>query len=98
MNKLALRAGVMYDQTPQPDKSVEPMLPDANRIELVGGLGYKLSDNFSVDAAFQFIMFSDRKGSITSKTALYPAIPAVTYSGDYQSSAMLIGIDLSYAF
>jgi long-chain fatty acid transport protein len=98
MDKLALRAGVVYDQTPQPDKSVEPMLPDANRIELVAGLGYKLSENFSIDAAFQFISFSDRAGSVTSKTALYPAIPAKTVSGNYQSSAMLIGVDLSYAF
>lgn len=98
MNKLALRAGVVYDQTPQPDKSVEPMLPDANRIEFVGGLGYKLSSNFSVDAAFQFIAFSDRKGEITSKTALYPTIPAVTYSGNYQSTAMLIGFSVSYNF
>jgi len=98
MDKLALRAGVVYDQTPQPDKSVEPMLPDANRIELVAGFGYKLTDNFSIDAAFQFISFSDRSGGVTSKTALYPLVPAKTVSGNYQSSAMLIGVDLSYAF
>jgi len=98
MERLALRAGVVYDQTPQPDKSVEPMLPDANRIELVAGFGYKLTDNFSIDAAFQFISFSDRSGSVTSKTALYPLVPAKTVSGNYQSSAMLIGVDLSYAF
>jgi long-chain fatty acid transport protein len=98
MDQLALRAGFIYDQTPQPDAVVEPMLPDANRIEFVVGLGYKFSDNFSIDGAFQFISFSDRTGTVTSKTALYPLIPAQNVTGSYQSSANLIGVDLSYNF
>jgi long-chain fatty acid transport protein len=98
MEKLAIRAGVIYDQTPQPDAYVEPMLPDANRIEFVAGLGYKLSDNFTIDGAFQFISFSDRTGTVTSKTALYPFVPAQNVKGTYKSSANLIGVDLSYNF
>ena len=60
MDKLALRAGFIYDSTPQPDKAVSPQLPDANRLEFTAGFGYAINEMISVDAAYQFVKSSDR--------------------------------------
>lgn len=97
-DKLAVRAGVIYDKTPQPDAVVEPMLPDANRIEVTVGLGYWLTKNLSVHATYQMISFSDRNGTIVSKTAFYPTIPATIINGTYSNSANLISLNLGYDF
>jgi long-chain fatty acid transport protein len=98
MEKLALRAGFIYDRTPQPDAVVEPMLPDANRMEFTVGLGYDISKNVNVSACYQFISFSDRNGTIISKTALYPNIPLVAYPGAYSNSANLFSISLGFNY
>jgi long-chain fatty acid transport protein len=87
MDKLALRAGVVYDQTPQPDKSVEPMLPDANRIEGVIGAGYAISDGVMIHAAFQYINSLERE--VKAPENIFP--------GKYKSTAMLFGLNLELA-
>jgi long-chain fatty acid transport protein len=97
MNKLALRAGVIYDKTPQPDAVVEPMLPDANRIEFTVGLGYEISKSIAAHVAYQMIAFSDRDGKISSKTASSLIPPTVT-SGTYVSSANLFAFNLEFGF
>jgi long-chain fatty acid transport protein len=98
LEKLALRAGLIYDKTPQPDAVVEPMLPDANRIEVTLGLGYEISKSITAHVGYQFISFSDRDGVISSQTALYPAIPAVVTKGTYISSANLFAFNLEFNF
>lgn len=98
MDKFAIRAGFIYDKTPQPDAVVEPMLPDANRTEITLGLGYQFSKNVAVNAMYQLISFADRNGTLVSKTALYPAIPAVVTPGTYSNSANLLGVNLALSF
>jgi long-chain fatty acid transport protein len=85
MDLLTLRAGFIYDGTPQITPSVEPMLPDANRIEFTIGVGYKVSDMITVDAAYQYISSANRTGSFTSPP---------TYTGNYKSTANLIGFNI----
>ena len=65
MDMLTLRAGVIYDGTPQITPSVEPMLPDANRTEFTVGASYMVSDMITVDAAYQFISSADRTGTFS---------------------------------
>lgn len=97
MNKLALRAGLIYDKTPQPDAAVEPMLPDANRIEVTVGLGYEISKTIAAHVGYQLISFSDRDGKITSRTAS-SAIPPTVISGTYSNSANLFAFNLEFSF
>ncbi len=87
-NEFAFRLGYIYDVTPQPAEKVEPMLPDANRSELTLGLGYKISDNLQIDAAYQIILFEDRMVD-------YSDIP---FNGTYKSNAHLFGVNVSYHF
>jgi len=98
LDKLALRAGFIYDKTPQPDAVVEPMLPDANRIEVTVGLGYEISKSITAHVGYQLISFADRDGVISSQTALYPAIPAVVTRGTYTNSANLFAFNLEFNF
>lgn len=88
MDRFAFRVGYIMDTTPQPDKSVEPMLPDADRNEFTMGVGYQFTESLSVDAAYQLILFKDRTVST----------PVNTFPGTYKSSANLFGINIGYQF
>ena len=84
---LALRGGVLYDHNPVEDAYVEPTLPDADRVGINVGLGYKLSDKLSVDIAYLLLLFNDR--TITNSN--------FGLNGTYKASASLVGLDFSYS-
>jgi long-chain fatty acid transport protein len=90
-DQLAYRLGFIYDATPQPNKRVEPLLPDANRFEGTIGLGYKVDDNWSVDVAYQLIIFKNRTvtGPTTGDMNAFP--------GTYKETANLFGLSIAYA-
>jgi long-chain fatty acid transport protein len=90
MKEWSFRLGFIYDATPQPNKTVEPMLPDANRYEGTIGLGYKFAGHWGVDVAYQFISFQDRTvtGPTTGDMNRFP--------GTYKSTANLFGLSLGY--
>jgi len=93
---LALRGGFLLDQTPQPDQSVDPILPDANRWALTGGFGYK-AGNFVIDVAYQYEPFSDRE-STNRGVVLDPATGTNLGQGTYSTTAHLIGVSVSFIF
>ena len=87
IDKLALRAGFVYDMSPVPDKSLEPLLPDSDRFEGIIGLGYKFNERIWVDAAYQFIKATER--TVTAPTNMFP--------GTYNSTANLFGLSIGLA-
>jgi len=52
----ALRAGYAFDQTPIPDKTLDSLLPDADRHFAHLGVGYR-NGRFGVDAAYTAVFF-----------------------------------------
>jgi long-chain fatty acid transport protein len=88
MGDCQLRAGYIYDHTPAPTKYVEPLLPDASRNDFCVGLGYKLSKNLSVDLAYMYVKFDQRKAVGT----------AINFDGTYNSTANLFCVDFGYSF
>ncbi len=86
----SFRAGFVYDANPEPNKSVEPLLPDADRFEGTVGVGYKFAGHWSVDAAVQLISFKDRTvtGPTTGDLNKFP--------GSYTNSANLFGLSVGY--
>lgn len=92
---LALRAGVLFDKNPVKDEMVEPTLPDANRIGMNIGLGYKLTSNITVDAAYLFLRFSERTIANSKVSYMDGLAP---FNGTYNSSAHLFGFNVSYNF
>lgn len=59
------RAGYYRDKTPMPLTDVGPVLPDANRQALTGGIGIG-SGRWSVDLAAVYVMFDDRTTTAAS--------------------------------
>lgn len=92
--KFALRGGILYDQTPQPLESMDPLLPDADRVAFTLGFGYRFG-NFVLDAAYQGEMFSDRTAP---NRDIYKMGSINLGEGTYKTSAHLLGISLSFVF
>jgi len=88
MGDWQLRAGYIYDHTPETTAYVEPLLPDANRNEVSVGLGYNLTKHLSVDLAYMFIKFDQRKAVGT----------VINFDGTYNSTANLVALDFGYSF
>lgn len=97
-DNLALRAGLLYDETPQPVEAMDPILPDAARWAFTGGFGFK-SGSFVVDVAYQLELFKDRE-SENRKIPFYnpPYTPVNLGQGTYKTTAHLIGISLGFIF
>jgi long-chain fatty acid transport protein len=81
-----LRGGVILDLTPQPPSMTEPMLPDADRLDISIGGSYKINDKVSIDAAYMLLLFMERD----AKTAALP--------GTYNSTAHIISVNVGYSF
>ncbi len=88
-----LRGGLLYDSNPVKDEWVEPSLPDADRIGLNIGFGYKITENISVDLAYMFLRFNER--TIEKSNVDYTG-GAAAFNGTYNSSAHLLGLNFSY--
>jgi long-chain fatty acid transport protein len=92
---LNLRAGFLYDQSPQPEESVDPNLPDANRYALLAGFGYSIG-KLRIDVGYQYEVFSDRK---SPNRDIYLLSNGLNLGeGTYETMAHLFGVNLSYRF
>lgn len=90
---ITLRTGLLYDKNPIKDEFVDPTLPDADRIGLNLGFGYKISNKLSVEAAYMLLLFSDR--TITNSQI---ALGTAKLNGLYKSNANLFGVNFLYNF
>jgi long-chain fatty acid transport protein len=96
IKNLALRGGFLYDQTPQPVNTMDPILPDADRKAFTVGLGYKIS-KFVIDVAYQYEVFSDRTSPNRYITA-YQVAGRNLGEGTYSSKAQLLGVSVGFVF
>lgn len=94
-DKVNLRAGYYFDQTPVQNGYMTPETPDANRNGFSAGLGYRLSEGFSVDASFLYVEGQTREQSPGS-------IPAEAQDsflpGTYKIRVFVPGLSVSYQF
>jgi long-chain fatty acid transport protein len=82
---LALRAGFVYDPSPVPANTMGPELPDADRLNYMVGVGYKIGP-WTIDVAGMYIDKFDR-------TVTNPQ-----FSGTWTGNAWLAGLDVGYKF
>jgi long-chain fatty acid transport protein len=87
------RAGAYFDRNPVPDDHVRPRLPDADRISVQIGYGFRGKGGFTYDVAYQALFFDDRTavGSPTSTTD--PVQP-----GEYGNFTSLLGVSVGWTF
>ena len=81
-------AGYVYDQTPEPDGDVGPLLPDMNRNGYSIGFSWRMGKNTWVDFSNLFLFFNER--SITTNDD--------GFQGRYKNHANLTVLNLRTAF
>jgi long-chain fatty acid transport protein len=86
--KFRVRAGINYEKTPIKNGYVTPEVPDADRLNFTGGIGYKPIDRLAIDASFSYINFMKRTDT-NIETNL---------SGTYKTRILVPGISLTYNF
>ncbi len=85
---LALRAGAYYALTPVPEGYLTPETPDADRIGLSVGVGYRFGENFVIDVSLLYLQTARRRDT-NLETGL---------SGTFQTKALIPGISVTYLF
>ncbi|MBV9046244.1 MAG: outer membrane protein transport protein [Alphaproteobacteria bacterium] len=86
--------GIGYDESPVPDTTREPRIPDADRLWLSGGARYRMTENIDVNLTLSRLF--NRKTNVT----LNPAIPGAalrgTLNGTTESYVNVAGLQLSW--
>jgi len=93
-DRLVLRGGIAYDQTPTNNTGRTPGLPDNNRTWLAAGVHYHFSDQWQVDLAYahEFMQTPsiDQNGG---NAAAYGLI-----NGTYKEQVNIVGAQVKYVF
>lgn len=83
-----LRAGYAFIESPIPDATVAPILPDLDRHAFSFGLGYRWGRHL-FDVAYSYSIYDDRRVGVGENGA---------YAGSYQVDSDLVGVTYSLAF
>jgi len=81
------RFGMYYDETPQPEDAVSPILPDADRLGITLGFGLQ-AESVTFDIAALYVDFDDR-------TVRFPNSNDGFY-GTYSSDTALLGLSFGW--
>lgn len=79
------RFGYVYDESPQPERHVSPLLPDNDRNGITLGYGHRFSTT-TLDLALMYLPFDEREVDES----------ASRYYGTYQTTAWLLGFTLGF--
>jgi len=83
-----LRIGFAFDQSPVPDSTFTPLIPDpGNKIQLTGGFSREYN-NFSYDINFEYFIMPKKE---VSKSPY-------NLPGEYKFSIFVLGFGLNYKF
>lgn len=95
-NRMDVRLGVYFDESPVKDDYLNPETPSMNKLGLTTGLSFRPLTNLSVDMALSYVTGFGRDGSYTD---IDPATKKPrTFSGHYDVYAFTPSIGVSYAF
>jgi long-chain fatty acid transport protein len=78
------RVGYVFDETPQPDEAVSPLLPDSDRNGFTLGVGY--TGRWNIDTALMYLPFDERETSTNHDN----------FNGTYNTTGVLFGITLGF--
>lgn len=94
-DKLTLRGGVAYDETPVSDAFRTVRIPDESRTWLAFGARYRLSNQTALDFGYAHLFVKDAR---INKTETLPAIGAVTVTGTYDASVDILSAQFTHSF
>lgn len=94
-DKLTVRGGAVYDESPVRDGYVTPETPDNDRFILTTGLSYDVSEKFGIDASYQFIQILKRT---QTQQQLLDNGTTDRVAGTYNSFIHVPGVGVHYNF
>lgn len=93
-DKLVLRAGYYFDESPVTSGFFAPETPRGDSDNYTFGLSYQLNPKFAIDASFLYLKFKEITESYTGYTE--NGIPA-PFAGAYKSRAFVAGLGITYS-
>ena len=94
-DRLDIRFGAYFDETPVKSEYLNPETPSMNKLGLTAGFSFRPLQRLSVDFSFSYVQGFARDGSYTDADLL--GNPR-TFGGHYQAYALMPAIGLSYGF
>lgn len=88
---LSLRAGFVYDPSPAPATTMGPELPDADKMDYMVGVGYKIGA-WTIDVAGMYVDKKDRTVNNQNNATL------TGFNGTWTGDSWLAGLDITYNF
>jgi len=61
---ITLRLGYIYNPPAAPAKTVTPLLPEANRSQFAGGLGWRMDRHWELNVSYSYLLQEDRRGRV----------------------------------
>lgn len=80
----SVRLGFVYDPTPSPKDTLTPDLPDATRIKVCAGFGWRSTFGLNADLGYQFVALLPQEST------------APGFAGTYSGTAQVIGLNVGY--
>lgn len=96
-NGWSAQAGVHYVNTPVPDVTVTPLLPDMDRWNFAGGLGIPFGQRWALDLAYLRVETEGRRGRIEERTSRSQTAADLN-EGWYELSANIFSVSLRARF
>jgi long-chain fatty acid transport protein len=93
-DRWTFRFGTAYDETPTPDATREPRVPDANRIWLAAGASYRWNASTEIELSAGHLF--DTSGSVDLQPSQTGNRYRGTLIGDTNSSINVVGLQLNY--
>lgn len=91
-DKLTLRGGYYFDETPVTSGLYSPETPRNDSHGFTTGLTYNINDHLAIDASFLYLYFSEVDESYDSD----PNDTTDAFSGTYKSNAIIGGLGITY--
>lgn len=96
-----LRGGLALEQAPIPNKTLNPAIPDADKLTLNAGVGYKWN-KFSFDLGYMAVFYKSRRVTNDELEGL-PATAPLFYAGapgkdKYQTFVNFVTFSIGYRF
>lgn len=95
-DKLKLRFGLAYDNTPVNDYTRTPRIPDSDRIWYSTGAEYQITDNLSMNAGYTYIRAKKNKVALDGSNP-HDATRGPVYA-KYKGNIHLFGLGFNYNF
>lgn len=95
-DRLDLRAGVYFDQSPIRSGNYNPETPGMNKLGLSAGLTFEPVNHLQIDFAFLYIQGFSRNGSYNLTNVITGADEV--FEGKYKSNAITASLGIAYRF